>query len=428
MEEWKEYKLGGITSKIGSGATPKGGKESYLGGNIALIRSQNILDFAFTNSGLVYINKDQASKLNNVEVKENDILLNITGDSVARVCIVPQKILPARVNQHVAIIRGNDIVDNRYLLYYLQYIKPYLLSLSQGGATRNALTKKMLEDLDIKVPSKNVQNIIISVLSSLDDKIELNRRINENLEQQAQALFKSWFVDFEPFKDGQFVDSELGMIPEGWKVGTFKDIIHSTLSGDWGKECKQGNYTQKVFCIRGADIPNIKRGDKGNMPTRFIIEKNFQSKALMDGDMVIEVSGGSPTQATGRACRISRGLLDKYNHSIVCTNFCRAIKPLSQYSSFLYYMWEMFYNQGIMFSYENGTTGIKNLDINGLIQKEPIIIPPVEIALEFEKITQIYYEKIQFNGVESEKLSQLRDTLLPRLMSGELEIKDNSYD
>ena len=428
MEEWKEYKLGGITSKIGSGATPKGGKESYLGGNIALIRSQNILDFAFTNSGLVYINKDQASKLNNVEVKENDILLNITGDSVARVCIVPQKILPARVNQHVAIIRGNDIVDNRYLLYYLQYIKPYLLSLSQGGATRNALTKKMLEDLDIKVPSKNVQNIIISVLSSLDDKIELNRRINENLEQQAQALFKSWFVDFEPFKDGQFVDSELGMIPEGWRVGTFKDIIHSTLSGDWGKESKQGNYSQKVFCIRGADIPNIKRGNKGNMPTRFIIEKNFQSKALMDGDMVIEISGGSPTQATGRACRISRGLLDKYNHSIVCTNFCRAIKPLSKYSSFLYYMWEMFYNQGIMFSYENGTTGIKNLDINGLIQKEPIIIPPVEIALEFKKITQIYYEKIQSNGIESEKLSQLRDTLLPRLMSGELEIKDNSYD
>lgn len=225
MDKWKEYKLGEITSKIGSGATPKGGKESYLGGDIALIRSQNVLDFAFTSSGLVYINKEQASKLNNVEVKENDILLNITGDSVARTCIVPQNVLPARVNQHVAIIRGNDIVDNRYLLYYLQYIKPYLLSLSQGGATRNALTKKMLEDLGIKVPSKSVQNIIVSILSSLDDKIELNRRINENLEQQAQTLFKSWFVDFEPFKNGKFVDSELGMIPEGWKVIELQSMV-----------------------------------------------------------------------------------------------------------------------------------------------------------------------------------------------------------
>src|SRR5574344_3016109 len=80
---------------------------------------------------------------------------------------------------------------------------------------------------------------------------------NDNLEQQAQALFKSWFVDFDPFKDGKFVDSELGMIPEGWKIGTFNDIIVSTLGGDWGKEVNQGNYSKKVFCIRGADIPDI---------------------------------------------------------------------------------------------------------------------------------------------------------------------------
>lgn len=424
MEEWKEYKLGDITSKIGSGATPKGGKESYLGGDIALIRSQNILDFAFTNSGLAYINKDQASRLNNVEVKENDILLNITGDSVARVCIVPQKILPARVNQHVAIIRGNDIVDNKYLLYYLQHIKPYLLSLSQGGATRNALTKKMLEDLDIKVPSKNVQNIIVSVLSSLDDKIELNRRINENLEQQAQALFKSWFVDFKPFKDGKFVDSELGMIPEGWKVGTLSDIIKNTISGDWGKDHPQGNHIRKVFCIRGADIPDIKIGNKGSMPTRFILEKNYQSKVLIDGDVVIEISGGSPTQSTGRVCRISNRLLEKYNNSIICTNFCKAIKPSTGYSSFLYYIWEMLYNQGVMFSYENGTTGIKNLDINGFIQKEQIVIPPISIAADFEKMIKVFYDKVQSNGMESERLTHLRDTLLPKLMSGEIKLSE----
>lgn len=362
----------------------------------------------------------------NYILKKNDIVFARTGNSTGRsyfydgsdgILVYAGFLIKFSIDEKK--------VNPRILKYYT-HSKPYfdwIHSFDTGG-TRGNINAKTYGAMPILLPPRTLQDKIVSILSSLDDKIELNRRINENLEQQAQALFKSWFVDFEPFKDGKFVDSELGRIPEGWKVGTFKDIIHSTLSGDWGKECKQGNHTQKVFCIRGADIPNIKRGDKGNMPTRFIIEKNFQSKALMDGDLVIEVSGGSPTQATGRACRISRGLLDKYNHSIVCTNFCRAIKPLSQYSSFLYYMWEMFYNQGIMFSYENGTTGIKNLDINGLIQKEPIIIPPVEIALEFEKITQIYYEKIQSNGVESEKLSQLRDTLLPRLMSGELKISD----
>lgn len=249
-----------------------------------------------------------------------------------------------------------------------------------------------------------------------------NKRRNDNLEQQAQALFKAWFVDFEPFKDGKFVDSELGKTPEGWKVGRFSNIIESTLSGDWGKERQEGNYIRKIFCLRGADIPDVKTGNKGNMPIRFILEKNFATKALTAGNLVIEISGGSPTQSTGRICRISYELLAKYNNSIVCTNFCKAIRPMAGYSSFMYYMWEKLYKEGVMFSYENGTTGIKNLDINGFTQKEPIIIPPIEVALNFEKYVDVYYNKIQKNGVESEQLSCLRDTLLPRLMSGELNI------
>ena len=182
MEECKKYKFNELCSKIGSGATPKGGKESYLGGEIALIRSQNIYDFNFSTGGLVYISDEQAKKLDNVTVAENDVLLNITGDSVARACIVPSNIIPARVNQHVAIIRGkNNIVLNDYLLYHLQYIKPYLLSISQCGATRNALTKKMIEELEVNLPCLNVQKCIVNLIKSLDQKIELNKRINDNL-------------------------------------------------------------------------------------------------------------------------------------------------------------------------------------------------------------------------------------------------------
>ena len=251
-----------------------------------------------------------------------------------------------------------------------------------------------------------------------------NRYRNDNLEQQAQALFKSWFVDFEPFKDGKFVESELGMIPEGWRVGTFTDIIYSTFGGDWGKEIKEGNYTQKVFCIRGADIPDIKIGNRGNMPVRYILDKNYQSKLLKIGDLVIEISGGSPTQSTGRICRISLELLNKYDNSVICTNFCRAIKPILEYSPYIYYMWEYLYKQGVMFSYENGTTGIKNLDINGLTQKESVIIPPQEIAVEFAKTVNCIYKKVQSNGIESETLSNFRDALLPKLMSGELKINN----
>lgn len=248
--------------------------------------------------------------------------------------------------------------------------------------------------------------------------------INHNLEQQAQALFKSWFVDFEPFKDGKFVDSELGMIPEGWRVGTLNELIISTLGGDWGKEDAIGNYAKEVSCIRGADILEIKKGNRGNMPTRFILNKNFLNKVLKAGDLVVEISGGSPTQSTGRICQISETLLKKYDNALICTNFCRTIKTKPSYSLFIYYLWEYLYKGGVMFSYENGTTSIKNLDINGLLGKEVIVIPDENIVHKYTAICKLFSQTVQSNGNESERLVRLRGTLLPKLMSGELKIND----
>lgn len=340
MEEWKKYKLGELLSirygkdhkKLNDGIIPV-----YGSGGIMRYVNQSIYD-----SPSILI--PRKGSLNNIIYTETPFWT---------------------VDTMFWTIVNTKLADPKYLYYAI--CKFDFAGLNVGSAVPS-LTVPIIGNINIILPSLNKQKNIVNILSILDNKIELNHRINANLEQQAQALFKSWFVDFEPFKDGKFVDSELGMIPEGWKVGTLSDIIKNTISGDWGKEHPQGNHIRKVFCIRGADIPDIKIGNKGNMPTRFILEKNYQSKVLIDGDMVIEISGGSPTQSTGRACRISNRLLDKYNNSIICTNFCKAIKPLSGYSSFLYYIWEMLYNQGVMFSYENGTTGIKNLDINGFIQ------------------------------------------------------------
>ena len=412
MEEWKEYKLGDITSKIGSGATPKGGKESYLGGDIALIRSQNILDLAFTNSGLAYINKDQASKLNNVEVKENDILLNITGDSVARACIVPQKILPARVNQHVAIIRGNDIVDNKYLLYYLQHIKPYLLSLSQGGATRNALTKKMLEDLDIKVPSKNVQNIIVSVLSSLDDKIELNRRINENLEQQAQALFKSWFVDFEPFKKCEFIESELGIIPKGWRVIPISEIFNFQEGPgirNWQYVNNNGTKFINIRCINN----NIINVSNANMISNEEAQGKYAHFMLNENDIVMSCSG-----TLGRSAIV----LKEYLPLCLNTSVIRFTPKIERQLGLLYgYLGSsLFLNKQMELA-----TGSAQVNFGPTHLKEmSIAVPNDDILNNFSDIVNSMIIKKKAIISEIIHLNNLRDTLLPKLMSGELKFSE----
>ena len=198
----KPLQLRDVCLKIGSGATPRGGKDVYLeAGEVALIRSQNIYNDRFERSGLAFITQEHADQLRNVEIRESDVLLNITGDSVARVCQVPADVIPARVNQHVAIIRPESCrLDPKFLRFYLAspQMQAELLSLAAAGATRKALTKGMIESFEVPTVSVDVQRSIAGLLGALEEKIDLNRRTNETLEAMARTIFKDWFVDFGP--------------------------------------------------------------------------------------------------------------------------------------------------------------------------------------------------------------------------------------
>ena len=315
--------------------------------------------------------------------------------------------------------KGND----PKFLYYLCQTMPF--ANLGGGSAVPTLNRNHIHPLETKIPVKvEDQRRIASILSSLDRKIELNNKINADLEEMAQAIFKNWFVDFEPFKDGKFVDSELGMIPEGWKVGSYSEMIESLISGDWGKETPQGNYTHEVACVRGCDFQDINNGVRGKTPQRYILEKNYQAKHLKDKDILVEISGGTATVSTGRTSLVTEELLKKYKHDIVCTNFCKVLRPLSQFSSYVYYSWKYKYDNDIMFGYENGTSGIKNFAIKDFIEKEPVLIPKEQDIVEFQKIIDNLQKQKQIKGTENTTLSTLRDTLLPRLMSGELEVPE----
>ena len=407
MEEWKKYKLGEITSKIGSGATPKGGRDSYLGGNIALIRSQNVLDFSFSKLGLAYINEVQAEKLSNVEVYEKDVLLNITGDSVARVCIVPNNVLPARVNQHVAIIRGNDKVDYRYLLYYLQYIKPQLLSLSQGGATRNALTKKMIEESEVKMPSKGIQKEIVSILYALDSKIELNRRINDNLEQQTQALFKSWFVDNPK---------------PNWSETTFSEVANFI-----GGYSYKGEELTDSSNIAMVTIKNFGRnggfkadGFKGIAP--FVKLKECHYANLFD-ILVAHTDLTQNADVIGNAeLLLTYG---RYDGIIFSMDLVKVLpKNNFPYRFLLAAMLKNKIFKGHCLGYVNGTT-VLHLSKKALPNFE-VKIPPKAEAKTMNDALAPYYQRMAEVLQENDRLIHLRDTLLPKLMSGELNINAKS--
>lgn len=311
------------------------------------------------------------------------------------------------------VFRAKKNLTTPDFVYYLicsSLVRDPAIKSMVGSSGRQRVQTDVIANLDIDFPKLSDQVKIAGVLKSLDDKIALNNAINNNLEQQAQALFKKWFIDN----------------PENvnWSAGTFRELIQSTLNGDWGKETQTGNNTEKVYCIRGADIPEVKAGNKGKMPTRYILPKNLANKKLEAGDIVVEISGGSPTQSTGRCTAITQSLLDRYDSSMVCTNFCKAIKPKNGYSLFVYYYWQYLYEKGVFFSYENGTTGIKNLDFTGFIETESIIVPPFEKVQVFDDYCKSIFSQIFANGKQSEQLASLRDTLLPKLMSGELDVSD----
>jgi type I restriction enzyme S subunit len=294
----------------------------------------------------------------------------------------------------------------------------------------------------ITIPPIEVQRAIAAVLGTLDDKIELNRRMNATLESMARALFQSWFIDFDPVRakldnrhptgmdaetaalfPDSFQDSELGHIPLGWKVGVMDELTNFVIGGDWGSTEPNDVETVGCYCIRGADIPSLQEGGVGKMPTRFLKRSSLEKRQLVDGDLAIEISGGSPTQSTGRPVLISDGLLRSLDQPVVASNFCRIVKLKSAvFSKFVYCWLRSLYDAGSLFQFETGTTGIKNFAFVLFSEKYQLVVPAPHIVDAFDKTVSPLFARIQTNAQQSRTLATLRDTLLPKLLSGELSL------
>ena len=407
--------------KIITGKTPRTSVAENYDGDIPFLTPSDDLSHKSAPRTTKTLTEKGLNEVRNCLLPPRSICVSCIGSDLGKVVMT---IEPTVTNQQFNSIIPNKNFNADFVYYLMTLVGRELNYLSKTSTAVPIINKSSFSNYEVEVPDLETQEKIASILSSLDSKIELNRRINDNLEQQAQALFKSWFVDFEPFKDGKFVESEMGMIPEEWKVASLKELVFNTNSGDWGKEEPTGNYTVRVYCMRGADFPEVKEGNIGKMPIRYILQKNFDNKALKHGNMIVEISGGSPTQSTGRAVLIDKIFIDYCENALVCTNFCRSLTIREKYALFFFLTWQCLYDKKVMFIYENGSNGLKNLNLNDLLEKETIVIPPLEIIERFNLLTAKLFELKYFNGSETARLNQIRDTLLPRLMSGELKIND----
>jgi len=429
--DWPQLELGPLCSKIGSGATPRGGEKVYLAkGDIALIRSQNVHNDGFKTDGLAYIAEEHADQLANVTVEPHDVLLNITGDSVARCCQVAPSVLPARVNQHVAIIRPRPCeLDPRFLRYFLvsPRMQLQMLGWAHAGATRNALTKGMIESFTVPQPPLNVQRRIADVLGTLDDKIELNRRMNRTLEKMASALFKSWFIDFDPVRakaDGRapnlpaeiadlfpdsFEDSDLGPIPKGWKAKPLPEAI---------------DINPKRTLAKGTLAPFL---EMSNMPTRgpspdaWRLREMGSGMKFVNGDTL--VARITPCLENGKTAFVD--FLADGEVGWGSTEYL-VLRPLGDIPPvFAYLLARTGDFRSFAIQQMTGSSGRQRVPADSLT-KYSIVGPENNspIFRAFGQFVSPLFRRISAAMRQSRNLARMRDTLLPKLLSGEIEVSE----
>ena len=373
MEDWRKYRISDLTiMKNGKKRPSSTGPFPVYGGN-------GIMDYA------------------DIHNAENTIIVGRVGAYCGNVYRCPEK---CWVSDNAIAVFANDLIDIKYLYYLMSSLDLHHMHI--GGA-QPLMTQDIIGGFEVFVPSLEIQKEIISIISSLDDKIELNRRINDNLERQAQALFKAWFVDFEPFKDGKFVDSELGRIPEGWKV------------------TELGNVTKQIT-ERVSQRTNIKVLSPITTGELVLSEDYFTKQVFSESTAKYIVV--KPMQFAYNPARVNIG-------SMGMNTF-----PFNGCVSPVYVVFECENEYQYFFDYLRKTKSFKeeviSRAIGGVRQSLgykdfaliKVIYPPKQVVDKFNEHYLSLLRLKGFNEEENKKLSSLRDTLLPRLMSGELKIDD----
>lgn len=402
--EWKEVRLGDIadvqTGPFGSQLH----KSDYIAEGIPCIMPTNIgPHLNFIVDGIAHVSEVDANRLSRHLTEIGDIIYARRGDieKCAYVTTNEEKWL---CGTGCLKIRCNNEVNSRFIAYLLSTAecKKWITGNAVGTTMLN-LSKGILSNLPLLVPSHEDQRRIASILSSLDRKIELNNKINADLEEMAQSIFKNWFVDFEPFKDGKFVDSELGMIPEGWKVGTLGDITKNKSA-----KVKERNdvkvlspvttgelvlseeyFTKQVFSSSIAKYKIVNKGDFAYNPARVNIGSLGRNEFDFDGCV-------SPVY-------VVFSVLDGYE------NYFDLFRKTD------------FFKDSVASLAIGGVRQSLSYDDLSLIET---IIPSENVVEKFNNLYNQMKKTIKANKLENSRLSLLRDTLLPRLMSGELEVPE----
>lgn len=410
--EWKEVRLGDVCEIKGGKRLPKGinlitQKNSHPYIRVRDLGKSKTLEL---NSSYEYVDEITQKQIQRYITLKGDILISIVG-TIGLIAIVGGSLNGANLTENCVKLVKLDNIDSEYLYYYLKSpLGQQNISRGTVGAVQAKLPIKNIQEFNINCPVLiSDQRRIASILSSLDRKIELNNKINADLEEMAQAIFKNWFVDFEPFKDGKFVDSELGMIPEGWKVGTIGDIVEFQNGFTFSSKDFSENGEYKIITIKSVqDGCLVTEGSSKvtEYPTKMPAYCKLQS-----GDILLSLTGN-----VGRCCLVTET-------NLLLNQRVAKIKAKECYdNSFSYALFRLKETKELLISISRGTAQANLSPVEA--SKLPMVIPSEDARKSFSMISDSIMNKIISIHIENSRLSLLRDTLLPRLMSGEIEVPE----
>ena len=405
MEEWKECTIGDVCNTI---------SDTYRGNakDVVLINTSDVLEGKCLNHQKTP-NKNLKGQFKKT-FQQGDILYSEIRPANKRYAYVNFAPKDYIASTKLMVIRHNDKITPQYLFYILTndvIIRELQMIAESRSGTFPQVTFSELANFSISLPSISQQKEIVAVLKSFDSKIDLNRRINDNLEQQAQALFKSWFVDFEPFKEGKFVDSELGMIPENWRVCSAETIFKINI-GKTPPRKEQQWFTN----INNGNVKWISISDLGSNEIFIEDSKEYLTKEAISKFNIIVV----PEDTILVSFKLTVGRVGISNCELTTNEaVARFYLPKSYFREYTYLSLKN-YNYARLGSTSSIATAVNSK----IIKNMKLLIPPVTIISEFSKRINPLFNAIRIYENEIRNLSKIRNTLLPKLMSGELKIND----
>lgn len=414
MTNWKEYKLGEIGEVI-TGKTPSKKNPEQWGDIMPFVTPT---DFDAYNKNIVgsirYLSAEGINAFQKKVLPQDSVIVTCIGSQMGKVALNKKECV---TNQQINSIIPHKEFNSDFIYYVISSMQDYLRNLATGGSTMPIVNKSTFEEITIKAPDLPTQTAIAEILSSLDDKIELNNKINQELENLAQTLFKQWFIDFEfpnengePYRSsgGEMVDSELGEIPKGWKVGIISDFFEILSGFPFKSENFDDSGEYKI-----ATIKNVQDGKFITKTDNCINELPLKMPKyiiLNQGDVLLSLTGN-----VGRTCFVQA------NNFLLNQRVAKIQLKGSSSTAFPYYFFRRSEFQQLLISIAKGTAQLNLSPIE--IKTLKIAFPSCFDLISLDIFDSFFQQQLE-NEVESFSLSELRDTLLPKLISGELVVSD----